>query len=223
MRGGRAGAAELEHEVRDHGAEVGVADALAVAVDRPLHLARAGGDGRERVRDRQLAVVVDVDADRGQVPLDDVGDDRGDLVRLRAAVRVAEDDPVRARTGRRLEHRERVAAVRARAVEEVLGVDDDLAPVRLQQRDRVGDHREVLVERRVQDVGDVEVPRLGDDRDRRRPGGERCCRLRSSSARIPAWRVLPKALSRACRSGSSRSAAKNCSSFGFAPGQPPST
>ena len=43
--------------------EVGVAAALADAVDGALDVARAGGDGGQRVRNRQFAVVVRVDAE----------------------------------------------------------------------------------------------------------------------------------------------------------------
>ena len=43
--------------------EVGVAGALAAAVHRALHLARADLDRGERVRDAALGVVVAVDAD----------------------------------------------------------------------------------------------------------------------------------------------------------------
>ena len=39
--------------------------ALAVAVDRALHVARAGLDGGERVGDAEPDVVVRVDADSG--------------------------------------------------------------------------------------------------------------------------------------------------------------
>ena len=164
--------AELEHEVRDDRGEVRVPGALAVAVDRALHLARSRGHRRERVRHRELAVVVRVDADAAPERADGVGDGLGDLAGQRAAVRVAEDEPVGARVGGGLQDGERVVAVRAVAVEEVLGVEDDLAAVRLQVRDRVGDHRQVLVERRPQHGVDVEVPGLGDERDRRRLGVE---------------------------------------------------
>ena len=68
---------------------------------------------------------------------DGVGDGLGDLSGEGAAVRVAEDEPVGARVGGGLQDGQRVVPVRAVAVEEVLRVDDDLAAVRLQERDRV--------------------------------------------------------------------------------------
>ena len=53
--------------------ERGVAGALAEAVDRHLHLARAGLDGGERVGRGEAEVVVAVDGDRGVAP-DEVDD-----------------------------------------------------------------------------------------------------------------------------------------------------
>ena len=67
-----AGVGLLEQERRDEGDEVGVAAALAEAVERALHLARPGVDGGERVRDRVAGVVVGVDAEAV------AGDARGD-------------------------------------------------------------------------------------------------------------------------------------------------
>ena len=50
----------------------------------------------------------------------------------------------------------------------------------------------------------------------------RARRFGSSSARLARWRVDPNAASLACRKVMLRAAAKNSSSFGFDPGQPPS-
>ena len=191
--------AELEHEVRDDRGEIRVPRALAVAVDRPLHLARTRGDRSERVRHRELAVVVRVDADGAPERADGVGDGLGDLAGERAAVRVAEDEPVGPRVGGSLQDGERIVAIRSVAVEEVLRVDHDLASVRLQVRDRVGDHRHVLVERRPQHGVDVVVPGLCDERDRRRLGVEQQtqpCIVLCADARVPraAERAHPRSL-----------------------------
>ena len=162
---------ELQDEVGHDRRQVRVADALAVAVDRPLHLRRAGGDRRERVRNGEAAVVVRVDADTALLEaVRDPRDRVGDLLGQRPAVRVAEDEPVGAGVRRRRQHLERVPRARAVAVEEVLRVDCDLTAGALQVRDRVRDHREVLVERRPQHLAHVGVPRLRDDRDGRRAG-----------------------------------------------------
>ena len=94
--------------------------------------------------------------------------DGDEVVRQRAAVRVAEDEPVGPGRLRGPECVERVVAVRAEPVEEVLGVEHDLLHARPEEGDRVRDHGEVLVERRVERVRHVEVPRLADDRRDRR-------------------------------------------------------
>src|SRR5690606_12822200 len=52
---------ELQLDVRDDAAEVGVAAALSVAVDRPLDVSRARAARRERVGDAAAAVAGDVD------------------------------------------------------------------------------------------------------------------------------------------------------------------
>ena len=53
----------LDSQIRHDGDQIGVAAPLADAVDRALHLYSPGIDGRQRIGDRQLAVVVRVDAD----------------------------------------------------------------------------------------------------------------------------------------------------------------
>src|SRR5207249_2962339 len=74
--------------------ERGVARPLAEAVDRDLDLARAGLDGRERVRGRETEVVVAVNADRRIAPdkVDDAGDERAELRRDRVADRIWDVD-----------------------------------------------------------------------------------------------------------------------------------
>src|SRR6266478_4777085 len=66
----------------------------------------------------------------------------------------------------------RVVGVGAEAVEEVLGVEDDLVHPGPEERDRVADHGEILGKRRAEGLGHVEVPRLADDRRHRRAGVE---------------------------------------------------
>ena len=141
-----AGVPELEREVRDHRAEVRVADSLSVAVDRPLHLAGSGGDCSERVGDRELAVVVRVNPYARVELLGHLGDGLLDLAGQRPAVRVAERQPVGAGTCGGSQDGQGIGAVRPVAVEEVLGVEHDLSPVLFEERDRVGDHRQVLVQ-----------------------------------------------------------------------------
>ena len=146
---------------------------------------------------------------------DHLGDGAGEA----AAVRVAHRDPVGAGGGGGLHGRERVLAIGAEAVEEVLAVVDDLAPLLLEEGDAVRDHRQVLLEGRADDLGDVQGPGLADDRDRRRLGGDhraagsgRCRRARPpcGSSRTPS----------ASRGGGPSVLArwKNSTSFGLDPG-----
>ena len=133
-------------------------------------------------------------------------DDLLDLVRQRAAVRVAEHDVGRSLQDRRLEGPERELGVALEPVEEVLHVDEDLTAVAVQELHRVGDHRGALVERGLERLGDVVLAALGDDAHRRgarrregaaasgrrrpcREGGGSTRRPRTSSRRVRArWR-----------------------------------
>ena len=171
MLRGKAVQPHLQHEVGDDGDEVGVAAALAVAVDGALHVAHALGHRGESIRHRTLGVIVDVDAQRaGRLHhLLHGTEDLDDLVRHAAAVGVAEDEAVRARRLRRPQGGQRVLAIPLEAVEEVLGVVDDLLEVLVEVGDRVADHGEVFLERGAERRGDVEVPRLAEDGDDRRP------------------------------------------------------
>jgi hypothetical protein len=133
LRGGDAVVAALQLEDRDDRDEVRVAAALAEAVDGALHLHAAGLDARDGVGDRELAVVVAVDAERGRV------------------APCAASTPAPTCAGRlppRVSHRqttvappsaaardaaERVVGVRGEPVEEVLGVEDHLVGVGLRR------------------------------------------------------------------------------------------
>ena len=71
------GVSVLEFQRADQRHEIGVAAALAEAVERALDMARAGLDGRERIGDRAAAIVMGVDAEmRARHDLGDLGDDR---------------------------------------------------------------------------------------------------------------------------------------------------
>ena len=92
--------AHLQLQVGDDRDEVGVPGALADAVDRPLHLGRARFERGQRVRDRTAGVVVAVDPQRR--PRQRFAHDRergADLGRQRAAVGVAQDEPLRPGVG----------------------------------------------------------------------------------------------------------------------------
>jgi len=93
---------------------------------------------------------------------DDVGE--------RSTVRVAQDHRARARGDRGLQRRQGIRRVGAPAVEVVLRVVDDLATRRERERDRVGDHREVLVEAGPECLAHVQRPRLAEQGDDGRGG-----------------------------------------------------
>ena len=54
------------------------------------------------------------------------------------------------------------------------------------------------------------------------PAATSACRFGSSAGRLERWRVEPKAAMRACRQVTRRASAKNSTSLGLDPGQPPS-
>ncbi len=114
----------LELKGGDDGDEVGVAAALAVAVDRALHLARAGVDGDQAVGDRAVAVVVDVHADPRRDGAGHRGHGAGDGRRQRGAVGVAQAEDLGAGLLGGAQGGERVTRVVGVGVEEVLGVVD---------------------------------------------------------------------------------------------------
>ena len=147
--------------------EVGVAAALADAVERALDLAHAGAHGHQRVGDRVLRVVVGVDAEmRAGHVLRHLGDDALDLVRQRAAVGVAQHDPARAglvgRARRRPAHSRGCPCSRRKNARSRSWPRGSLFDIGLH---RLSDALEVLL------VGDAErhahviVPRLGDQAD----------------------------------------------------------
>ena len=161
--------AHLQLQVRDYRDEVRIARALADAVDRALHVRGARFHRGERVGDRAAGVVVGVDAEReaGQRFAHDR--ERGaDLRRQRAAVGVAQHDALGARLGGRAQAVERVAGVQREAVEEVLRVEQHALARAGEERDGLGDHREVLLTRDAHDLLHVQHRGLAHDRAHRR-------------------------------------------------------
>ena len=216
--------AELELEIGDDHRQVGVAAALAVAVDRALHVARAGAHRGQGVGHAAARVVVRVDAERVGHRARHLGHDALDVPGHVAAVGLAQRHDLGAAADGGAQRLERVARVRAIAVEEVLGVVDDALLFAAQERDRVFDHAQVLVERGAQDLGHVERRGFAEDacKPRCRPRSARACsgRLRRASParRVDAegrdFGVLPRA-------GRGR-ARRTLRPSGFEPGQPPS-
>ena len=173
---GESGAGEprivlLQFEVRDDRHQVGVPGPLAVTVQRPLYVQGTGVDRGERVRDRTSRVVVTVDAHERTVAAhhrDDVTDHIGQLTGQHAAVRVAERHHLDTGLGGSGEDLQRVRAIGEVTVEEVLRVEEHPAALGAQEGDRVGHHREVLLERGAQGAAYVAVVTLPHERDDRR-------------------------------------------------------
>ena len=118
--------AHLQLEVGDDADQVGVAAALAVAVDRALHLRAPASTAASDVGHRQVGVVVGVDAERRRTaPRATARTASAIRAGQGAAVGVAEDEALGAGLGGGAQALERVRRVGAEAVEEVLGVEED--------------------------------------------------------------------------------------------------
>ncbi len=162
----------LQLQVADDGEQVGVAGALAVAVDRALHVRGTDVEGGHRVGHRAAGVVVAVDAEPGPRGLQDVADDVLHLGRQHAAVGVAERHDLGPGLGRDAYRLEGVAAVRGIPVEEVLRIEEHASAVSGEEAHRVADHREVLLVGGPQRLLHVAHVRLGDEGDHRGAGVE---------------------------------------------------
>ena len=163
----------LQRQGRNQRNEIGVAAALAEAVQRSLDLPRARANRGQRIGDRVVGVVVRVNAQSlAGDDARDFGDDALHLGRQRAAIGVAEHDPPRARLERRASAFHGVGRIGLVAVEEVLAVHHRLATGSDRRADAILDARQILFQRAAERDMDVIVPRLGDEDDRVGVGGE---------------------------------------------------
>ena len=171
-------------------------------IDGSLNLRCTLGHGCQRVGDRDVAIVMAVDADLDAQRLLGGADALGDFLRQRATVGVMQSDH---NTGARVlggpQRLQGVFGVVLEAVEEVLGIIKHFTVGGLAQGDRVRDHAQVLLQRRTEHLGDVHVPGFADQGDDWRLGRQ---------DRLEAWivfsagiffRVMPKAVTLACFSG----------------------
>ena len=165
--------AHFQFQVGDDRAEVGVAAPLAVTVDGSLDLAGTEADRLQGVGHGQLGVVMGVDADgRAGQPVEHRLDRHGYIGGQGAAVGVAEDQPGGPGLMGGPEGLQGVLRVVLVAVEEVLGVEDDLIDALLQVADAVGDQFEISLQGNAQGRGGVQVPGLAEDGYDRGLGGE---------------------------------------------------
>ena len=208
---------QLELEVGDHGDQVGVAGALAVAVDAcPARGWRPASTAASVLATAQPVSLWQWMPTRTPVVSTHVVHDVGDPGRQHPAVGVAQRDDLGARVVRRAEHLERVGAVGAVAVEEVLGVEEDLpAPRRAGARRCRGPSR-------GSPPAWCAGPARRAGRATWRPASRRRRRCRAAPRpagrrppSTPARRVAPKAASLACcRSSSSARAAEELGVLG---------
>jgi hypothetical protein len=98
-------------------------------------------------------------------------DDPFDLVRQGAAVRIAQNEAVGTGGLRREDRFDGIIRIRLVAVEEVLGIVDDLIHVFFQERHGFLDHREVFLQCGLERLEHMEVPGLAEDRRHRGAGG----------------------------------------------------
>ena len=211
----------LQQQGRDQRDQIGIAAALAQAVQRALDLPRAGAERRQAVGDRILGVVVAMDADLAARDPGHLADDALDLMRQRPAIGVAEHEPARPGALGRLQAIEGIGGIGLVAVEEMLGVEHRLGATRDRQRDALLDHGEILAALDAERDIDLEVPALADHADgrRARPHQRGQPRIIAHAAAGPAGHAEGGELGRL---QGRRPVAKKASSVGLAPGQPPS-
>ena len=146
----------LGDQAADHGEDIRVAGSLAVSVGGALRVGSSGGDGGESVGDGATRVVLGMDAepDAGSAP------HRGHRLEhahgQHSAVGVAQHAHVGAGRQRDVEQPHAVVGIMPVAVEEVLAVEEHPTSLGAQEAHRVAHHRQVLVERRVQRLLDMD-------------------------------------------------------------------
>ena len=105
-----------------------------------------------------------------------IGDDCGDFVGQRAAVGIAQNHALGARKRGGIHRLERILGVCLVAVEEVLGVKEHAPAALDQKRHRIGNHSEVLFQRRLKHARNMQIPALAHKRNHRgfgvKQGGE---------------------------------------------------
>jgi hypothetical protein len=161
----------LELQVRDDGAEVGVADALPEAVDGSLDVHGPRSHRHDGVCHRAFGVIVCVDPE-GSLHL--FLHRPGDFLNFRrkgAAVGVAEHEALGPRLFGRTEALDRVFGISLITVVEVLRVEEDGVHPLPQVRHGIMDEGEVLLQADLEGMLRVKVPGLSED------GGSRCARV----------------------------------------------
>ncbi len=97
----------------------------------------------------------------------------GDLQGQAAAIGVAKDDRGGPRGSGGFQRLEGVVGIGLPSVEKMLGIVEDLPTLPFAVGHRVGDHREVFLERGADNLVDMQVPGFADDGDEPGVGGEK--------------------------------------------------
>jgi hypothetical protein len=156
--------AHFQLQIGDHRQQVGIAHALSDAVHGALHLGGSGTHRGQSIGHRATGIVVAVDAETGlRIRRAHRPHDILYLKRQRAPIGLAQINGDSARLHRGPHARKRVGGVRLIAVEEMLGIEYDLAACRGQVGHRVGNHAQILVEGRAQRAFHLGIPRLSHD------------------------------------------------------------
>ena len=214
---------ELQFEVGQDGADIGVAATFAIAVDAALDVSDTRFHGDERVGYGEFRIIVGVNSQDAIKAGAHFGDNFREAGGHSAAIGIAHAEHVGAGLLRGFESFERVFGVGMIAVEKMFSVIHDFAAVRFQIADSVGDQLQVFFEADAERALDMEIPGFAEDGDGRRVGGDQF-----GDAGVlfyaDSWpdRVEPNAVSLACLSFRLRARSKNSLSFGLEPGQPPS-
>ncbi len=166
------GVPQLQFQIGDDRHDVGVAAALAIAVDAALHVRAAGFHRGDGIGHCDVAIVVRVDADHAVEPLAHFRDHLDDAVRQIAAVGVAQAQHIGAGFLGGFERAQRELGVGVVAVEEMLGVVDHFAAVVFQILHGLADQLQVLLFIDAERAVHVQIPALAEDANRRRLGFE---------------------------------------------------
>jgi hypothetical protein len=86
------------------------------------------------------------------------------LMRHGPAVRIAENDPVRARVERGPDHLKGIPGIVLAAVKKMLRVEKHLFAPGLHVGDGVADHGQIFIRGHFQNVGNMQIPGLAEDR-----------------------------------------------------------
>src|SRR5262249_59540 len=101
-----------------------------------------------------------------------------ELVRKCAPVGIAQNQNVAASFLGSTKSAQSVLSVSLKAIKEMFGIVDHLFKPAKQKTDGIRDHRQVFLDRCLQRLGDVKIPRFSEDGRNRRTGIDQCLEIR---------------------------------------------